>query len=65
MLHPVRVHKRRVRYAVGGCTSEVTEIEAGGNSTRSIAIESENASAVIAAVFALAGISSFLQERES
>ena len=47
---PVKVHKRRVRYTVGGCTSEVSEISAEGKCTRSIAIESEDASAVIAAV---------------
>jgi exopolyphosphatase / guanosine-5'-triphosphate,3'-diphosphate pyrophosphatase len=50
VLRPVNVHKRRVRYTVGGCTSEVTEIKAEGKATRSIAIESEDASAVIAAV---------------
>ena len=50
VLRPANVHKRRVRYKVGGCTSEVTEIRADGKATRSIAIESEDASAVIAAV---------------
>jgi exopolyphosphatase/guanosine-5'-triphosphate,3'-diphosphate pyrophosphatase len=59
VLRPVGVHKRRVRYAVGGCTSEVTEITAGGKTTRSIAIESENASAVIAAV-ASVGLACYL-----
>jgi exopolyphosphatase/guanosine-5'-triphosphate,3'-diphosphate pyrophosphatase len=49
-LRPLKVHKRRVRYTVGGCTSEVTEISAEGKTTRSIAIESENAAAVVAAV---------------
>jgi exopolyphosphatase / guanosine-5'-triphosphate,3'-diphosphate pyrophosphatase len=49
-LRSVSVQKRRVRYTVSGCTSEVTEIRAEGKSTRSIAIESEDASAVIAAV---------------
>lgn len=46
----VDVHKRRVRYEIGGCTSEVTEIEAEGKATLSIAIESEDAAAVVAAV---------------
>jgi exopolyphosphatase/guanosine-5'-triphosphate,3'-diphosphate pyrophosphatase len=49
-LRLVKVHKRRVRYKVGGCTSEVTDVDANGKSTRTIAIESESASAVIAAV---------------
>ncbi len=46
----VRVHKRRVRYTVGGCTSELTDISADGKHTRTIAIESEDAAAVISAV---------------
>ncbi|MDH4567657.1 Ppx/GppA family phosphatase [Pseudomonas sp. BN414] len=49
-LRPLTVHKHRVRYKVGGCTAEVTEITAEGKATRSIAIESEDAAAVIAAV---------------
>jgi exopolyphosphatase / guanosine-5'-triphosphate,3'-diphosphate pyrophosphatase len=49
-LRPVRVHKRRVRYRVGGCISEVTDIVADGHATRTIAIESEDAAAVVAAV---------------
>jgi exopolyphosphatase/guanosine-5'-triphosphate,3'-diphosphate pyrophosphatase len=49
-MRPVQVHKRRVRYTIDGCTSEVTEIRADGRSTRSIAIESEDAAAVLAAV---------------
>lgn len=49
-VRPVNVHKRRVRYTVGGCSAEVTEISAEGKATRSIAIESEDASAVSAAV---------------
>jgi exopolyphosphatase/guanosine-5'-triphosphate,3'-diphosphate pyrophosphatase len=34
-MRPVRVYKRRVRYTIDGCTSEVTEIRADGRSTRS------------------------------
>ena len=49
-LRPVNVHKRRVRYKVGGCTSEVTDVVADGVPTRTIAIESEDAAAVVAAV---------------
>ena len=46
----VHVHKRRVRYTIGGCTSEVTNVIADGRQTRTIAIEGEDAAAVIAAV---------------
>ena len=46
----VHVHKRRVRYTIGGCTSEVTDVIADGRQTRTIAIEGEDAAAVIAAV---------------
>src|SRR5688572_20034263 len=46
----VRVHKRRVRYTIGGCTSEVTDVVADGRQTRTIAIEAEDPDAVIAAV---------------
>jgi exopolyphosphatase / guanosine-5'-triphosphate,3'-diphosphate pyrophosphatase len=49
-LRAVRVHKRRVRYTVGGCTAEVSEVIADGRPTRTIAIESEDAAAVVAAV---------------
>jgi exopolyphosphatase / guanosine-5'-triphosphate,3'-diphosphate pyrophosphatase len=49
-LQPVQVHKRRVRYVVGGCTSEVTDVVADGHATRTIAIESEDAAAVVSAV---------------
>ena len=49
-LHAVTVHKRRVRYIVGGCTAEVSDVMADGRPTRTIAIESEDAAAVIAAV---------------
>ena len=46
----VKVHKRRVRSTLGGCSAETADVEADGRSTRTIAIESEDASAVIAAV---------------
>jgi exopolyphosphatase/guanosine-5'-triphosphate,3'-diphosphate pyrophosphatase len=52
-LRPVQVHKRRVRYKVGGCTSEVTDVIADGIPTRTIAIESEDAAGVVAAVKAM------------
>ena len=47
---PSKVHKRRVRYTVGGCTAEVSDVVADGEATRTIAIESEDAAAVVAAV---------------
>jgi exopolyphosphatase/guanosine-5'-triphosphate,3'-diphosphate pyrophosphatase len=50
VVRPVRIHKRRVRYTIGGCTSEVTDVRAEGKTTRTIAIESEDASAVVSAV---------------
>lgn len=46
----VQVHKRRVRYFVGGCTSEVSDVTADARPTRTIAIEAEDPAAVIAAV---------------
>ncbi len=46
----VDVHKRRVRYTIGGCTSEVTDVTADGIPTRTIAIESTDAAAVVEAV---------------
>ena len=52
-LHATNVHKRRVRYTVDGCTSEVTDITADGRPSRTIAIESEDAAAVVRAVGAM------------
>jgi exopolyphosphatase/guanosine-5'-triphosphate,3'-diphosphate pyrophosphatase len=49
-VRPVAVHKRRVRYTVGGCTSEVSDVLVDGKPVRTIAIESEDATAVVAAV---------------
>jgi exopolyphosphatase/guanosine-5'-triphosphate,3'-diphosphate pyrophosphatase len=46
----VNVHKRRVRYTVGGCTGEFSEVVANGKPTRTIAVESTDAAAVIRAV---------------
>ncbi|WP_380878553.1 hypothetical protein ACFB49_17420 [Sphingomonas sp. DBB INV C78] len=47
---PIKVHKRRTRYQVMGCTSELSEIVADGRPSRTIAIESEDAAAVLSAV---------------
>jgi exopolyphosphatase/guanosine-5'-triphosphate,3'-diphosphate pyrophosphatase len=46
----VRVHKRRVRYRLGGCMAEVADLEVDGHTQRTVAIESEDPSAVMAAV---------------
>lgn len=49
----VKVHKRRVRYTVGGCMAELSEVAVGGKKTQTIAVESENADAIVAAVRSL------------
>jgi exopolyphosphatase/guanosine-5'-triphosphate,3'-diphosphate pyrophosphatase len=59
VLRPVRVHKRRVRYTVGGCISEFSDVRADGKATRTIAIEAEDAAAVVLAV-ASVGLSGYL-----
>ncbi len=46
----VNVHKRRVRYKVGGCMAELSDVVANGKPTRTIAVESEDAAAVVRAV---------------
>jgi exopolyphosphatase/guanosine-5'-triphosphate,3'-diphosphate pyrophosphatase len=43
------VHKRRVRYVVGGCTSELSDVTVDGIGTRTIAVETEDAAAAIVA----------------
>lgn len=59
--HGVRtipVHKRRVRYTIGGCMAERTDVVADGHAIRTVALESEDAAAVVAAVrsMGLAGL---------
>ena len=49
-LAAVAVHKRRVHYRVGGCMAELTEVTVDGRSTRTIAVESEDPTLVVAAV---------------
>jgi len=49
-IRKVDVHKRRVRYAIGGCTAELSEVVANGKPTRTLAVESTDAQAVIRAV---------------
>jgi exopolyphosphatase/guanosine-5'-triphosphate,3'-diphosphate pyrophosphatase len=49
-LHAVPVHKKRLRFSIGGCTAELTEIVVEGKRARTVAVESENADRVVAAV---------------
>jgi exopolyphosphatase/guanosine-5'-triphosphate,3'-diphosphate pyrophosphatase len=49
-LMAVEVHKRRVRYRVGGCMAELTEVRTEGGATRTIAIESEDPALVVALI---------------
>ena len=49
-LRVVKVHKKRTRYKIDGCMSEMTEVVADGKRTRTVAIESEDPARVIAAV---------------
>jgi exopolyphosphatase/guanosine-5'-triphosphate,3'-diphosphate pyrophosphatase len=56
-LLPVNVHKTRRRYTVGGCMAELTDVVAGRNATRTIAVESDDPELVLAAVREL-GLSS-------
>lgn len=50
IVRAVRVHKRRVRYTVDGCMAELSEVVADGKSTRTLAVESEDAAGVMRAV---------------
>jgi exopolyphosphatase/guanosine-5'-triphosphate,3'-diphosphate pyrophosphatase len=54
----VQVHKRRQRFTVGGCAAELTDLRTDVGETRTVAVESEDASLVIAAVRDL-GLASF------
>jgi exopolyphosphatase/guanosine-5'-triphosphate,3'-diphosphate pyrophosphatase len=49
-LRAVEVHKRRARYTIGGCMTELTDVQAEGASTRTIAVETEDAGRVLATV---------------
>ena len=49
-VHAVAVHKRRLHYTLGGCMTEVTDVVAGGRQVRTLALESEDAGLVVAAV---------------
>jgi len=58
-IRAVSVQKRRTRYKVNGCMAELSEVVADGKRTRTIAVESENAAAVMAAVRGL-GLSGYV-----
>lgn len=47
------VHKRRVRYTIDGCTAELSDITVEGKTSRTIAVEAEDAGAVVRAVAGL------------
>jgi len=49
-LRSVEVHKKRLRYKINGCTSEMTDVVADGKKIRTVALELEDATRVIAAV---------------
>jgi exopolyphosphatase/guanosine-5'-triphosphate,3'-diphosphate pyrophosphatase len=53
MIRAVPVHKRRVRYTIHGCRGELSEVEAAGRTTRTLAVETEDPTALWAAVKAL------------
>jgi exopolyphosphatase/guanosine-5'-triphosphate,3'-diphosphate pyrophosphatase len=58
-IRAVSVNKRRTRYTVGGCMAELSEVVADGKPTRTVAVESEDAAAVIVAVRSL-GLSGYV-----
>lgn len=49
----LNVHKRRTRFTFGGCMAEIADVVVEGRPRRTLAIESEDAAAVIAAVRAI------------
>ena len=49
-LLPVRVHKHRAHYSLGGCLAERSEVRSEHGAQRTIAVESEDAGLVRAAV---------------
>ena len=52
-IRAISVQKRRVRYTVGGCMAELSDVVADGKPTRTLAVESEDAAAVVALVRSL------------
>ena len=49
-LRAIPVHKKRLRFSIGGCMTEMTEIVADGMRARTVAIESESPDRVVAVV---------------
>lgn len=49
-LRAVPVHKKRLRYTLGGCTGELTEVRAGARKSRTLAIESQESERVTSLV---------------
>jgi exopolyphosphatase/guanosine-5'-triphosphate,3'-diphosphate pyrophosphatase len=49
-VHAVAVHKLRRHYTLNGCMIEVTEVVAAGQTTRTLAVELDDAERVVAAV---------------
>ena len=58
-IRAVDVHKRRLRYRPGGCSAEVTEVRADGVHGSTVAVEGEDAAAVIGVVRSL-GLDDYL-----
>ncbi|MEW5740670.1 MAG: Ppx/GppA family phosphatase [Myxococcota bacterium] len=52
-IRAVKVHKRRVRYTLEGCMAELSEVVVNGKPTRTLAVEGEDAAAVVRAVCGL------------
>jgi len=52
-IRTVDVHKRRIRFRVDGCSAEITEVHADGRPESTVAVESEDAQAVIGVVRSL------------
>jgi exopolyphosphatase/guanosine-5'-triphosphate,3'-diphosphate pyrophosphatase len=49
-IRAVKVHKRRARFTIGKCTAELSQVLADGRPTQTVAVETEDAPAVLAAV---------------
>ena len=52
-MRAVRVHKKRVRYAIDRCTLELSDVVADGRSMQTLAVESQDGAAVVALVRAM------------
>jgi len=46
----VHVHKRRQRYTIGGCMTELTDLQTDAGDTRTVAVEAEDPDRVMATV---------------